>query len=108
MRAARERSSPQPGCRGSSTTTSRVATEPRTIRVSPALADDAALARSPATLVIRAEHDPLRDEGEADAKRLQGVGVPASSSRYGGMFHAFVSFAEFLDDGRRTPVGARR
>ena len=71
-------------------------------RVSPLLADDAVLARSPATLVITAEHDPLRDEGEAYAMRLQSVGVPASFSRYDGMFHAFVSFAEFLDDGRRA------
>ncbi len=71
-------------------------------RVSPLLADDAVLARSPATLVITAERDPLRDEGEAYAVRLQSVGVPASFSRYDGMFHAFVSFAEFLDDGRRA------
>jgi acetyl esterase len=71
-------------------------------RVSPLLADDAALAASPPTLVITAEVDPLRDEGEAYAARLQSLGVPASFSRYDGMFHAFVSFAEFLDDGRRA------
>ena len=71
-------------------------------RVSPLLADDAALANSPPTLVITAEFDPLRDEGEAYAARLQSAGVSASVSRYDGMFHAFVSFAEFLDDGRRA------
>ena len=77
-------------------------------RVSPALADDAVLARSPATLVITAEYDPLRDEGEAYAERLRRAGVPASFSRYDGMFHAFASFAEFLDDGRRALAEAGR
>lgn len=48
------------------------------------------------------EIDPVRDDGEAYAERLRHVGVPASVSRYDGMFHAFVSFAEFLDDGRRA------
>ena len=82
--------------------------DPDDPRVSPLLADDAALARSPATLVITAEHDPLRDEGEAYAERLQDVGVPASFSRYDGMFHAFVAFAEFLDDGQRAIAEAGR
>jgi acetyl esterase len=71
-------------------------------RVSPLLADDAALAKSPPTLVITAEIDPVRDDGEAYAERLRQVGVPASVSRYDGMFHAFVSFAEFMEDGRRA------
>jgi acetyl esterase len=71
-------------------------------RVSPLLADDAALAKSPPTLVITAELDPLRDEGEAYAERLRQLGVPASASRYDGMFHAFASFAEFMEDGRRA------
>jgi acetyl esterase len=71
-------------------------------RLSPLLADDDALAKSPPTLVITAELDPLRDEGEAYAARLREVGVPASALRYDGMFHAFVSFAEFMEDGRRA------
>jgi acetyl esterase len=71
-------------------------------RLSPLLAGADALAKSPPTLVITAEYDPLRDEGEAYAERLQRAGVPASVSRYDGMFHAFVGFAEFLDDGRRA------
>lgn len=50
----------------------------------------------------RAEIDPVRDDGEAYAERLRQVGVAASVSRYDGMFHAFVAFAEFMEDGRRA------
>ena len=65
---------------GSSTTTSRAAREtPDDPRVSPAVADDAVLARSPATLVITAEHDPLRDEGEAYAERCRASVCPRRS-----------------------------
>jgi acetyl esterase len=75
-------------------------------RVSPLLADDDALANSPPTLVITAELDPLRDEGEAYAARLRTLGVGAATTRYDGMFHGFVSFGEFLDDGRRAVAEA--
>ena len=69
-------------------------------RVSPLLGDDAAVRNSPPTLVITAEFDPLRDEGDQYAARLAAVGVPTSHVRFGGMFHGFFSLAEFVDDGR--------
>lgn len=67
-------------------------------RVSPLFASDAALAKLPPTLVITAEFDPLRDEGEAFASRLSSLGVPTSSVRYAGQIHGFISMPRFLDD----------
>lgn len=69
-------------------------------RVSPLFASDTALAAGPPALVITAEFDPLRDEGDAYAERLAAVGVPTSHVRFGGMFHGFFSLADFLDDAK--------
>ncbi len=67
-------------------------------RVSPHFASAAALAKLPPTLVITAEFDPLRDEGEAFAARLSSLGVPTSCVRYAGQIHDFIRMPLFLDD----------
>jgi acetyl esterase len=69
-------------------------------RVSPLLASDETVAASPSTLLITAELDPLRDEGEAYGERLRALGVETTLTRYDGMFHAFAAFANSIDDGR--------
>jgi len=56
--------------------------------VSPIKRED--LTGLPPALVITAECDPLRDEGELYGRRLQEAGVDATVSRYAGANHGFV------------------
>ena len=60
----------------------------------------------PAALVITAEYDPLRDEGEAYAWRLQAAGIPTTCSRYDGMMHGFFGMPAVLDKGKQAVAEA--
>jgi acetyl esterase len=69
-------------------------------RVSPLHARDEALAAAPPTLVITAEYDPLRDEGEAYAARLAAAGIDTTATRYDGMIHGFFSLRDLIPEGK--------
>jgi acetyl esterase len=64
-------------------------------RVSPMRAPD--VANLPPAMIITAEFDPLRDQGEAYADRLRDAGVPTISKRYEGMFHGFFAMHAFIE-----------
>jgi acetyl esterase len=63
--------------------------------VAPLLSDR--LGSLPPTLVVTAEHDPLRDEGEELARRLAEEGVRVVATRYLGQVHGFWRHVEAFD-----------
>ena len=51
----------------------------------------------PPAMILTAEYDPLRDQGEAYARKLQSAGVAVELKRYDGMIHAFFSFSGVIE-----------
>ncbi|HLK48372.1 MAG TPA: alpha/beta hydrolase [Bryobacteraceae bacterium] len=64
------------------------------------------LAGLPSALVITAECDPLRDQGEAYARRLEAAGVPVTLKRYDGAIHVFFVMGAVIDAGREALADA--
>ncbi len=63
-------------------------------RASPAKA--ATLAGLPPAYVLTAGADPLRDEGDEYARRLQEAGVPVTHRSFPGQFHGFFTMGKLL------------
>lgn len=62
---------------------------------SPLLASE--LSGLPPAFILTAEFDPLRDEGESFARRLQEAGVPTRLEQWDGTIHIFLALGAVVD-----------
>ena len=53
-------------------------------------------------LMVTAGFDPLRDEGDAYARKLREAGVRVDSISYGGMIHGFAPMGRLIEAGNRA------
>jgi acetyl esterase len=76
------------------------------MKASPMVATDELLKRMPPAIVITAQFDPLRDEGEDYGRRLVENGVNCTITRYNGAFHGFFNMITQLDDAQSAHAQA--
>jgi acetyl esterase len=69
-------------------------------KVSPLFATD--LGDIAPAVIITADHDPLRDEGDEYATKLQTARIPVIHTCWPGMVHGFASMAGVLDAGKQV------
>ncbi|WP_249871698.1 alpha/beta hydrolase [Oceanobacillus saliphilus] len=70
--------------------------DPRDPLLSPIFEEN--LENLPVALVITAEHDPLRDEGELYAEKLKKAGIRVEKKRYDGVVHGFLAKWTHLEE----------
>jgi acetyl esterase len=74
--------------------------DPRDPLASPLYAEN--LRGTPPALVLTAECDTLRDEGEAYARKLREAGNPVETRRYAGTIHGFFTMQAILQAARES------
>ena len=62
----------------------------------------------PPALVVTAEFDPLRSEGEAYAEKLKAAGVPVEHVAYPGQIHGFFNVGTMMEAGDKAVATAAR
>lgn len=68
----------------------------------PLLADTAKLQGMPPTFIITAGLDPLKDEGQAYAKKLQAAGVKVEVKNYNGVTHEFFGMGAVVGQAQKA------